>query len=283
MRQRCASACALVVPRARGCHAPRRSAREEPSVVPCQPSSLSSPQTPMTRAQAQLLFKRRHNSGHYLDRTPVTSCTSAPKSRASLEPAVTSPPAAPPSGIIMRASAGTTPTWPSGNSLTNPRFRHPSPAHSYLAASPRVGYAAGSLRSCPRSARLVASDPGHPRRLIPETGATPNKRPTAGGVNGCRGHPTGGARSGGWPPSRCVGRDNARSERLPRSRSCGPRLELSRQGGHNLEEVANKPQVGEAKHGGLRVVVDGHDVLRGLNAGLVLDRAGDAASDVELR
>src|SRR4051795_3036362 len=51
----------------------------------------------------------------------------------------------------------------------------------------------------------------------------------------------------------------------------------------DLVEVADDAQVGELEDGRVGVLVDGHDVLRGLHADLVLDRARDARGEVELR
>src|SRR3954447_1160886 len=53
--------------------------------------------------------------------------------------------------------------------------------------------------------------------------------------------------------------------------------------GEDLVEVADDPEVGELEDRGVRVLVDRHDVLRGLHADLVLDRAGDARGEVQLR
>src|SRR3954452_24949522 len=53
--------------------------------------------------------------------------------------------------------------------------------------------------------------------------------------------------------------------------------------GEDLVEVADDPEVGELEDRGVRVLVDRHDVLRGLHADLVLDRAGDARREVQLR
>src|SRR3954453_24121759 len=50
-----------------------------------------------------------------------------------------------------------------------------------------------------------------------------------------------------------------------------------------LEEVTHDTEVGEFEDRGLGVLVDGDDRLGGLHAGAVLDRAGDADGDVELR
>src|SRR4051794_31695792 len=53
--------------------------------------------------------------------------------------------------------------------------------------------------------------------------------------------------------------------------------------GQDLVEVADDPEVGELEDRRIGVLVDGHDVLRGLHADLVLDRARDARRQVELR
>src|SRR5688500_16255519 len=53
--------------------------------------------------------------------------------------------------------------------------------------------------------------------------------------------------------------------------------------GHDLVEVADDPEVGELEDRGVGVLVDRHDVLRGLHADLVLDRARDAGGQVQLR
>ena len=52
---------------------------------------------------------------------------------------------------------------------------------------------------------------------------------------------------------------------------------------HDLVQVADDAEVGELEDRGVRVLVDGHDVLGALHADLVLDRAGDARREVELR
>src|SRR5436309_3535627 len=50
----------------------------------------------------------------------------------------------------------------------------------------------------------------------------------------------------------------------------------------DLVQVADDPEVGELEDRGVGVLVDRHDVLRGLHADLVLDGAGDAGRQVEL-
>src|SRR3954447_16435183 len=52
--------------------------------------------------------------------------------------------------------------------------------------------------------------------------------------------------------------------------------------GHDLVEVADDPEVGELEDRGVGVLVDRHDVLRGLHPDLVLDRAGDAGGEIQL-
>ena len=53
--------------------------------------------------------------------------------------------------------------------------------------------------------------------------------------------------------------------------------------GTTVEEVADDAVVDEVEDRGLGVLVDRDDGLRGLHAGAVLDGAGDAGGDVELR
>src|SRR5215218_5506965 len=53
--------------------------------------------------------------------------------------------------------------------------------------------------------------------------------------------------------------------------------------GDDLVQVADDPEVGELEDRGVGVLVDRHDVLRGLHADLVMDGAGDAGRQVQLR
>src|SRR5215217_4640523 len=53
--------------------------------------------------------------------------------------------------------------------------------------------------------------------------------------------------------------------------------------GDDLVQVADDPEVGELEDRGVGVLVDRHDVLRGLHADLVLDGTGDAGRQVQLR
>src|ERR1035441_10020672 len=52
---------------------------------------------------------------------------------------------------------------------------------------------------------------------------------------------------------------------------------------YHLEQIADAPEVGQLEDRGLRVLVNGDDRLRGLHAGPVLDRAGNADRHVQLR
>src|SRR5205823_1682790 len=77
-------------------------------------------------------------------------------------------------------------------------------------------------------------------------------------------------------------------QRQPGTRSVATLAALAladelRQLRHDLVQVADDAEVGELEDGRVRVLVDGDDRLRALHADLVLDRAGDADRDVELR
>ena len=54
------------------------------------------------------------------------------------------------------------------------------------------------------------------------------------------------------------------------------------EGRDHFHEVADDAVVGDFKDGGLGVLVDGDDALRGLHADQVLDGSGDADGEVEL-
>ena len=60
-------------------------------------------------------------------------------------------------------------------------------------------------------------------------------------------------------------------------------LQRLHQLGHGREQVGHQPVVGDLKIGASGVLVDRDDHLGVLHAGQVLDRAGDAEGDVELR
>ena len=65
--------------------------------------------------------------------------------------------------------------------------------------------------------------------------------------------------------------------------SAGPAAELVEQRRADLDEIADDQQVGELGDRRVRVAVDRDDRARRLDANLVLDRAADAARDVQLR
>src|SRR4051794_11566263 len=69
---------------------------------------------------------------------------------------------------------------------------------------------------------------------------------------------------------------------IPRSAAL-PRLHGLGELRDDLVEVAHDAEIGELEDRGVAVLVDRDDVLRGLHADLVLDRAGDAGREVELR
>jgi hypothetical protein len=55
------------------------------------------------------------------------------------------------------------------------------------------------------------------------------------------------------------------------------------QSGKDGEEIAHDAEIGDAEDGSLGIFVDGDDVLRGGHAGEMLDGAGDARCNVEIR
>src|SRR4051812_47291220 len=139
--------------------------------------------------------------------------------------------------------------------------------------SPRRSSVSGSSASnCSR--RLAVARPAVP----PPTMATPTSMRSSSSstvrlMNSCCGSTGGGYAAGTTLP-------------LPFE----PAMALALAGLHrlgqlrqDLVEVADDAEVGELEDRGVGVLVDGHDVLRGLHADLVLDRAGDARREVELR
>src|SRR5207245_792203 len=60
-------------------------------------------------------------------------------------------------------------------------------------------------------------------------------------------------------------------------------LDRPREGGDDLEEVADHADVGDAENGRVGILVDGHDVLGAFHADDVLDGAGNPAGDVQFR
>src|SRR5215475_5570290 len=61
------------------------------------------------------------------------------------------------------------------------------------------------------------------------------------------------------------------------------RLDRLGQLGDDLVQIADHAEVGELEDRSVRVLVDRQDVLRVLHSDLVLDRAGDARREVQLR
>src|SRR5215218_3772300 len=139
--------------------------------------------------------------------------------------------------------------------------------------SPSFSVSSGpSSSSC--SSRIAHARPAWP----PPTMATPTSmRSSSASVAGPMNSSTGSTGGGNWlgatRPLLC---DIVCSAALLGLHGLG---EL----GHDLVEVADDPEVGELEDRGVGVLVDRDDVLRGLHADLVLDGAGDARCQVELR
>src|SRR5690349_5170122 len=138
--------------------------------------------------------------------------------------------------------------------------------------SPSASVSSGSSsRSCSR--RMAQARPACP----PPTMATPTSiRSSSGSVGGpvnSAAESTGGGYSLGAtaPPLR------------PTRSAALPGLHGLREPRHDLVEVADDAEVGELEDRGVGVLVDGDDVLGPLHADLVLDRAGDARREVQLR
>src|SRR4051794_30043144 len=139
-----------------------------------------------------------------------------------------------------------------------------SPSRSIVSGS--------SASSC--SSRLAVASPAVP----PPTIATPTSMRSSSSssvrlMNSCCGSTGGGYAAGTTLP-------------LPFE----PLMALALAGLHrlgelrqDLVEVADDAEVGELEDRRVGVLVDGHDVLRGLHADLVLDRPGDARREVQLR
>src|SRR5215218_3194076 len=139
--------------------------------------------------------------------------------------------------------------------------------------SPSFSVSSGSSSSsC--SSRIAHARPAWP----PPTMATPTSmRSSSASVAGPMNSSTGSTGGGNWlgatRPLLC---DIVCSAALLGLHGLG---EL----GHDLVEVADDPEIRELEDRGVGVLVDRHDVLRGLHADLVLDRSGDAGGEVELR
>src|SRR5215216_1584457 len=133
--------------------------------------------------------------------------------------------------------------------------------------SPSFSASSGSSSSsC--SSRIAHASPAWP----PPTMATPTSiRSSSGSVGGPTNSLAGSTGGGNWLGATL----------MPLAALLG--LHGLRQLGHDLVEVADDPEVGELEDRGVGVLVDRHDVLRGLHADLVLDGAGDAGRQVQLR
>src|SRR5215204_7519705 len=151
--------------------------------------------------------------------------------------------------------------------------------------SPRRSVMASSFSSsC--SSRMAQASPACP----PPTIATPTSMRSSSGsvtgpMNSLAEFTGGGNIEGATTPTTDLVRGAGRPLPLaPAIRSAAP-LGLHGLGelGQDLVEVADDPEVGELEDRGVGVLVDRHDVLRSLHADLVLDRAGDARGEVELR
>src|SRR4051794_25681444 len=135
--------------------------------------------------------------------------------------------------------------------------------------SPSFSITSGSCSSrCIR--RFAQASPAGPPPTIAMPTSMRSSAGSVGGPTNSLASSTGGGNSAGATPP------------MPRSAAL---LRLNRLGQlrHDLMEIAHDAQVAELEDRGVRVLVDRDDVLRGLHADLVLDRAGDAGGQVELR
>src|SRR3954465_3145938 len=138
--------------------------------------------------------------------------------------------------------------------------------------SPRRSVRSGSSSSsCSR--RIAHASPARP----PPTIAAPTSMRSSSGSVGGPMNSSAGSTGGGYSLG-------ATSRPLDDT-ALAPLAGLHRLGqlGHDLVEVADDAEVGELEDRGVGVLVDRHDVVRALHADLVLDRAGDARGQVELR
>src|SRR3954447_15842129 len=135
--------------------------------------------------------------------------------------------------------------------------------------------ASSSASSCSR--RFAHARPAGP----PPTIATPTSMRSSSGSVGGETNSWTGLTGGG----NCAG--TTRPLRDPLAAAMALRAPLGLHGlgqlGDDLVEVAHDAEVGELEDRCVRVLVDRYDVLRGLHADLVLDRAGDARGEVQLR
>src|SRR4051794_4430497 len=139
--------------------------------------------------------------------------------------------------------------------------------------SPRRSISSGSSARRCRSRFAHASPAGPPPTIATPTSMRSSSSSSSRLTNSCV-ESTGGRYAAGI--TRPFDGEAIGSGALPRLHGLG-------QLGDDLVEVADDPQVGELEDRGVGVLVDRDDVLRGLHPDLVLDRAGDARREVELR
>src|SRR5919201_6830606 len=138
--------------------------------------------------------------------------------------------------------------------------------------SPRRSMISGSSASSCRSLLAHARPAGPPPTMATPTSMRSSSSSSSRLMNSCCESTSGGNWAG------ATTRPLRDAIRLPAL------LRLDRLGelGDDLVEVPDDAEVGELEDRGVRVLVDRHDVLRGLHADLVLDRAGDAGGQVQL-
>src|SRR4051812_38661078 len=139
--------------------------------------------------------------------------------------------------------------------------------------SPSASMSSGSSSSsC--SSRIAQARPAWPPPTIATPTSIRSSSASVGGPRNSRAESTGGGNSLG-------------ATTRPLLPAIGSAALLGLHGlgelGDDLVEVAHDAEVGELEDRGVGVLVDRHDVLRGLHADLVLDRAGDPGREVELR
>src|SRR4051794_25281894 len=139
--------------------------------------------------------------------------------------------------------------------------------------SPRRSISSGSSARRCRSRFAHASPAGPPPTIATPTSMRSSSSSSSRLTNSCV-ESTGGRYAAGI--TRPFDGEAIGSGALPRLHGLG-------QLGDDLVEVADDPEVGELEDRGVAVLVDRDDVLRGLHADLVLDRARDAGREVELR
>src|SRR5216684_7385287 len=137
----------------------------------------------------------------------------------------------------------------------------------------RSDSASSSASSCSR--RLAHARPAGPPPTITTPTSMRSSSPSSSRLMNSFGESTAGGYALGGIPLPFTGA-MARSAALLRLHGLG-------QLGHDLVQVADDAQIGELEDRRVRVLVDRDDVLGVLHADLVLDRAGDAGREVQLR